>query len=182
MTMPAKLLELKPSYPKMENGWFKPAFTPAEMLEAGVFGGFYFYIALAEDLEGLDDKVLALVDQNKRAKPSWASNFFGVKAGLDHAWWVQKGLIFPEDPIGWFHWYCRYYNGRRHERDLHQIARHQNFKRWMSTGTDQYRTKGFVSPVVMQSLLQWAWNPQECFTDGKPQNLPHPMPIGERSD
>ena len=38
-------------------------------------------------------------------------NKYGVKAGQDQAAWEQSGWIKPQDPRGWFQWYCRFYEG-----------------------------------------------------------------------
>jgi hypothetical protein len=162
--------DLKPSYPVIEpvNGWFKPAFTPAQMLELGVFGMNYFANASETDFLGLDPETEKLArEQNRRPKYLAQMNYFGVKAGLDFAWWTAKGLIFEEDPLGWFHWYCRYYAGRRHPRDLHQISRHQNFNRWLVNGQNQRVNTGSVSPVVLQSLLHWSWDPGACWVESE---------------
>ena len=32
-----------------------------------------------------------------------------VKAGLNQADWEKSGWIAAQDPRGWFHWYCRFY-------------------------------------------------------------------------
>lgn len=133
--------------------------TPAQMLERGVFGGNYFAEAVESDLVGLSDGVLRLVYGN--CQPfNKKRNFYGAKAGETFAQWDANGWIFPEDPLGWFHWYCRYHNGRRHERDAHQIRRFNNYRtRWGSFARTQMLTKGAASAVVKQGLLQWALDP-----------------------
>lgn len=135
---------------------FKPAWSPQEMLQKGVFGGNYFTNATSDDLEGLSDDVLACVDDNKLEDPNWDHNYFRVKAGKDYEFWTNRGWIFPEDPIGWFHWYCRYDAGRRHSRDEHQIQRWTNYVRWYTHEKNNIKL-GRPSPVIRQGLLQWAW-------------------------
>ena len=89
---------------------FKPQLTPKEMLELGVFGGVYlrdcknefpvdWFIHAKFAPEGSDEHVASL-------------NFFGVNASQPLSVWQLKGWIHPDDPRGWFQWYCRYYLGR----------------------------------------------------------------------
>lgn len=138
---------------------FKPHLTPAEMLERGVFGGAYFRNASARDMEGLGDATqLAWVNADYEFDKR--KNFYGAKAGQTYAEWMANGWIFPEDPLGWFHWYCRYHAGRRHERDAHQIRRHNHYReRWGRYARTQMLTRGDASAVVKQGLLQWGFEP-----------------------
>jgi len=103
---------------------FKPELTPKEMLRLGVFGGKYM-----TDCEEEFPK-----DWYKKAKlcPEKHNpelNFFGVNASQPLSVWRKKGWIHPDDPRGWFQWYCRYYMGRRHEDDARQIRRWKAIKR-----------------------------------------------------
>ena len=89
-------------------------------------------------------------------------NYFGVKAGLSRLEWKTKGWIFPEDPLGWFQWYCRYSMGRRIPSiDRIQIERWKMFgprhigaiKKNCKSGDYSCRIK------QRQALLQWGYNP-----------------------
>ena len=87
---------------------FKPDLTPAEMLRLGVFGGKY--------MTDCGDEFPA--SWFKRAKLASGSrdkslNYFGVDASQPLSEWRRNGWIHPDDPRGWFQWYCRYYMGRR---------------------------------------------------------------------
>lgn len=108
---------------------FRPQLSPYEMLSMGVFGGAYFRNATECDFEGLGDVTkLARANCNKF---DVNANYYRAKAGETYEQWLSNGWIFPEDPLGWFQWYCRYHAGRGHMRDEHQIARHENYrKRW----------------------------------------------------
>jgi len=139
---------------------FQPDLTPAQMLAKGVFGRSYFEMATPADFLGLDPlvEVQARLETGKFDK---RRNFYAAKAGEDFAAWTRNGWIFPEDPLGWFHWYCRFSNGRRHSRDAHQIQRYNNYReRWGSYARGQKRSKGDASLVVKQGLLQWACDPE----------------------
>lgn len=124
-----------------------------------MFGGSYFeQAAIPADLQGLD-LPHALVHVNAWA-PDWSRNRYGVRAGEDGAAWAARGWLFPEDPLGWFHWYCRYAAGRRHERDAHQVRRWANYgSRWGRYARGQVLARGFASDKVKQGLLQWAYEP-----------------------
>jgi hypothetical protein len=87
---------------------FRPDLTPKQMLELGVFCGKY--------LTDCRDEFPA--SWFARAKLSLSGrdcslNYFGVDASQPLSEWRRKGWIHPDDPRGWFQWYCRYYLGRR---------------------------------------------------------------------
>eukprot|EP00039_Didymoeca_costata_P013340 m.201520 g.201520 ORF g.201520 m.201520 type:complete len:141 (-) comp15745_c0_seq5:245-667(-) len=50
-------------------------------------------------------------------------------------YWESKQWIVDQDPYGWFHWYCRFYQGRRSDDDGRQISR------WMKVCGDKGRWK-----------------------------------------
>lgn len=138
---------------------FKPHLTPVEMFKRGVFGGSYFEMATSDDFAGLDHQTAVFARANCRPFNKDV-NDYGVRAGEDFASWMKNGWIFPEDPLGWFHWYCRYSAGRRHERDAHQIARWAAYgARWGRYARTQAHVNGDASSVVKQGLLQWAYEP-----------------------
>src|SRR4029453_15784050 len=82
---------------------FKPQLTPAQMLKLGVFGGKYMTDCARE----FPKSWFAGAKQSPRG-PNPACNFFGVDASQPLSEWKRKGWIFPDDPRGWFQWYCRY--------------------------------------------------------------------------
>ena len=133
---------------------FKPELTPKQMLELGVFGGKYMTDCRKEFPEDWFDKAkLSPEGRNPRL------NYFTIVAGQPLSIWRAKGWIHPDDPRGWFQWYCRYYRGRRMEDDSRQIGR------WIAFGRHaaQIRkncTPGdvFCRPRQRQALLQWAYD------------------------
>ncbi|MCR4347820.1 MAG: hypothetical protein NUV55_11555 [Sulfuricaulis sp.] len=97
---------------------FKPQLTPKQMLELGVFGGKYMTDCRQEFPKSWFAKAKLC---HERHDP--ALNCFGVNASKPLSYWKKKGWIYPEDPRGWFQWYCRYYLGRRCPDDARQIKR-----------------------------------------------------------
>lgn len=142
---------------EIDTRLFAPHFTPVQMLEQGVFGGGYFNKARDEDMLGLG-KATALAYRDRRT-PLAKRNAYGVKSGMSLIQWIDRGWIFPEDPLGWFHWYCRWHAGRQHPRDAHQMARWISYgERWGRTAKAMSLVEE-VSPVVKQGLLHWAYDP-----------------------
>lgn len=133
---------------------FEPQLTPKEMLRLGVFGGKY------------------MTDCRDEFPASWFSrarlcserhdprlNYFGVNASQPLAEWRRKGWIHPQDPRGWFQWYCRYYMGRRTQDDARQIRRWRAIARHIAAirkncerGDLECRRK------QRQAVLHWAYD------------------------
>ena len=133
---------------------FKPELTPKEMLELGVFGGKYM-TDCKDEFPSSWFKNAKLCSQRHDPK----LNFFGVNASQPLSVWRKKGWIHPDDPRGWFQWYCRYYMGRRHEDDERQI------KRWLAMKRHVVQIKKNCSPCdwncrrkQRQALLHWAYD------------------------
>jgi hypothetical protein len=136
---------------------FWPELTPRQMLALGVFGGryirdcreefpseWYFEAKLCPEGTSGHDETL---------------NFFGVDASQPLWVWQRNGWIHPDDPRGWFQWYCRYYVGRRHEDDSRQI------KRWAAMKRHLVQVRNNCFPLDLdcrkkqrQALLHWAYD------------------------
>jgi hypothetical protein len=133
---------------------FKPDLTPREMLEMGIFGGKY--------MTDCRDEFPAEWFEYARLNPDRHDpdlNFFGINASKPLSYWRAKGWIHPDDPRGWFQWYCRYYMGRRCADDERQI------KRWLAMTRHIAQIKKNCLPGNLncrrrqrQALLHWAYD------------------------
>jgi len=133
---------------------FKPELTPQEMLELGVFGGKYMTDCRAEFPASWFEKAKLSPERHDPAL-----NFFGVDASTPLAYWVEKNWISPDDPRGWFQWYCRYYMGRRCPDDERQI------RRWMAIRRHIQQLRKHCASGDMacrkrqrQAVLHWAYD------------------------
>lgn len=165
---------------------FKPNLTPSEVLHLGSFGGGYFrpihskitgksykdvYKELPPDwLKGLDIATQVASTTYRKTTNKYKVNC-GAKVdkadtfGLDY--WESKNWISAQDPYGWFHWYCRFFQGRRSEEDSRQIDRWNNCAgpkgRWKQNLVGKVMKAGArfddekISPVVRQTLQHWAY-------------------------
>lgn len=133
---------------------FQPDLTPAQMLELGVFGGCYLTDCREEFPAAWFERA-----RLSPGRPQKSCNHFGVIASQPLAEWRRKGWIHPDDPRGWFQWYCRYTMGRRHDDDSRQIKRWRNFARHAAQ-VRKYCEPGdpFCRPRQRQALLQWAYD------------------------
>jgi hypothetical protein len=104
---------------------FTPDLTPGEMLALGVFCG--KYLTDCRDEFPANWFTRAKLATGKR---DCALNFFKVDASQPLSVWRAKDWIHPDDPRGWFQWYCRYHMGRRMaEEDARQIKRWKAIRR-----------------------------------------------------
>src|SRR4026208_917577 len=136
---------------------FKPELTPRQMLRLGVFGGKY------------------MTDCRREFPASWFTgaklcaerhdaklNYFGVNASQSLAVWRRNGWIRPQDPRGWFQWYCRYYMGRRTRDDGRQI------RRWRASRLPLSAIRRHCDPGDLecrrrqrQAVLHWAYDSRQ---------------------
>lgn len=133
---------------------FQPELTPKQMLELGIFGGKY--------MTDCRDEFPADWFTNAKLCPERHDpklNFFGVNASQPLSVWRAKGWIHPDDPRGWFQWYCRYWMGRRGEDDERQI------RRWKMIRRHVQQVKKHCKPGDLdcrrrqrQALLHWAYD------------------------
>ena len=134
---------------------FKPDLTPKELLAIGVFGGKY--------MTDCTDEFPADWFTNAKLcheKHDASLNFFKVNASQPLSVWKAKGWIHPEDPRGWFQWYCRYYMGRRiPDEDTLQIKRWKAIRRHIGQIKANCRVGDiFCRPRQRQALLHWAYD------------------------
>ena len=163
---------------------FLPTLTPAEAIRRGIFGGCYFHPSGGKP--GVFGRTVAVT--HEEFPPEWfegvpaamyasrkyhvPTNCHGVKSGFGQREWESKGWIHAQDPRGWFHWYCRFFCGRRSYDDARQIARWAACAsprgRWrnqlcgaLAKGVSKRHDDASVSPVIRQTLLHWAYELSE---------------------
>jgi hypothetical protein len=135
---------------------FKPDLTPKDMLSIGVFGGVYFSDKPKEFPKDWFTKAKLSLD----GKHHKELNYFKINASQPLSVWQKNGWINKDDPRGWFEWYCRYYMGRRLEKeDDRQIKRWNAIRRHVGALVKNCR-KGdiFCRPRQRQALLHWAYD------------------------
>lgn len=133
---------------------FEPELTPQQMLELGVFGGKYMTDGAAEfPAEWFAKAKLSPAGANTE------KNYFKISASQPLSYWRKKGWINPQDPRGWFQWYCRYYWGRRSSDDERQIKRWKAMRRHIGQLKKNCRPLDLsCRPKQRQALLHWAYD------------------------
>ena len=159
---------------------FKPNKSPKQVFKLGAFGGTYFrpiYSSVtdkkytpSEVMKGLPKQWFQGLDMKKMVTSSTYDkkvNKYKVKCGSTLEAWESSGWIIPQDPYGWFQWYCRYSTGRRTDDDERQIGRwlklagpNGRFRRTLMNKIIKNNTtyNDFtISPVIRQVLLHWGY-------------------------
>jgi hypothetical protein len=134
---------------------FRPELTPRQMLRLGVFCGKYMTDTRREFPKSWF--VSAKLSPRKR---DCTLNFFGIDASQPLSVWRAKGWIHPDDPRGWFQWYCRYYQGRRMpQEDRRQIKRWKAMRRHVRQ-IERHCEPGDITcrKRQRQALLHWAYD------------------------
>jgi len=135
---------------------FRPDLTPREILRLGVFGGVYLRDCQGEFPKSWFTHAKFAAGREREAE----LNFFKVNASQPLAVWKNKGWIHPDDPRGWFQWYCRYYMGRRlPKEDARQIKRWKAMTRHIAQIKKNCRPGDlFCHRKQRQALLHWAYD------------------------
>jgi hypothetical protein len=133
---------------------FKPELTPKEMLALGVFGGKYMTDCQKEFPKSWFTRAKLCTKEHDASL-----NYFKVNASQPLSVWRKNGWIHPDDPRGWFQWYCRYYMGRRHPDDARQIRRWKAIKRHIAQ-VKKHCKRGDVTCHARQrqAILHWAYD------------------------
>lgn len=135
---------------------FRPELTPAQMMQLGVFGGYYMKDCQKE----FPKSWFRGVKFSKTGEADASLNYFGINASQPLEVWQKKGWMYKDDPRGWFQWYCRYYLGRRLP-----IEDDRQIKRWRAMRRHIGQIKKYCKPHDMlchrrqrQALLHWAYD------------------------
>lgn len=154
---------------------FRPNLSPAQCIKYGIFGGTYFNNKSLINIEEFPKSWFNVGSKKYESKSlDKIINYYNVLAGTSQKEWEKNNFMHEDDPRGWFQWYCRYYLGRRHEDDERQIKRwsalaHPTSGRFASqlyrkinlAGGAKFVLDPSISPVIRQTLLHWAYMPNE---------------------
>ncbi len=133
---------------------FTPELTPQQMLRLGVFGGRYM-TDCREEFPASWFTHAKLANGRRSAR----LNLFKVHASQSLATWRRNGWIHPQDPRGWFQWYCRYYMGRRSADDARQIRRWRAIARHVAAIRKNCEPRDLdCRRRQRQAVLHWAYD------------------------
>lgn len=162
--MKTALGALGPDRPRFkEFPAFTPDLGPVKMSAAGIFDGCYYLDASRANLTGIDPEVL-MAGPMQEQRNARKHNMFGVHSGLPIAEWRKRGWIRPQDPFGWYQWYCRFHAGRRTDDDERQVRRWTDFSNRWRPKSEEALERMRPGPKTRQALLHWGispWAPEE---------------------
>jgi len=135
---------------------FKPDLTPKQMLELGIFNGYYVENSYKKEFP----KSWFTKAKLSKNGPDENLNYFKIHASQPLEVWQKKGWISKDDPRGWFEWYCRYYMGRRiPDEDTRQIKRWRAIRRHIGQIVANCRPGDTLCrPRQRQALIHWAYD------------------------
>ena len=159
---------------------FHPNVSPKEILKSGAYGGSYFrdirdehgtlHRGKAQISEFPESWFRGLVPEKHLHSPIYdiKVNCYRAKCGTGLKMWHAKKWMRPQDPYGWFQWYCRFFAGRRDtDEDKRQIKRANAVMgpsgRWRVRLTRLCERKNVSCkdpnhyPVLRQILLHWGF-------------------------
>jgi deoxyribodipyrimidine photolyase-related protein len=150
-----------PSYPI-----FTPNLTPYEVLEQGAFGGTYFRklrsLRTGKILRNLHHQYpwKGLDGDEDKLTKKWESydtevNKYKVRVGLTYEEWHAKDWITEWNELGWFHWYCDFYYGKRSVDDERQIKRWTGVNSRFGNRLRKMKRNKKFSPKIAQTLHHW---------------------------
>jgi hypothetical protein len=133
---------------------FRPDLTPKQMLRLGVFGGRYL-----TDCRGEFPASWFTHAKLSPGRRQSSLNYFKVNASQSLAVWRRNHWIHPQDPRGWFQWYCRYYTGRRSGDDARQIRRWRAIARHVAAIRKNCERRDLLCRRRQrQAVLHWAYD------------------------
>jgi hypothetical protein len=156
---------------------FLPNLSPRQIFNLGSFGGTYWrpihsgvtrkkHINIHHKYpkswwKGLEENKLSHTKYDK------SKNRYKVKVGTSLKFWENKKWINKNNPYGWMHWYCDFYNGKRGNDDRRQIDRWKKlagekgrFRLWLITLIKKKHTvydDMTISPKIRQTLQHWGY-------------------------
>jgi hypothetical protein len=156
---------------------FTPNLSPRDMFQLGSFGGTYWrpiYSRLTKKHyknmhKKYPKKWWKGIPESHLSQKNYdvTLNKYKVKVGTTLEFWENKKWIHKENPYGWVHWYCDFYNGRRGPDDARQISRWEKlagkkgrFMRFLVTQILKKKGKWndeSISPKIRQVLQHWGY-------------------------
>ena len=139
----------KPSGIEDYDSRFKPDFTPDVMIRMGIFGGL--------SIKGIESEIpiewilFALVDDKVRPNNTFQErnlNFYDVIAEP-----FPINTIDNMKPKNFFHWYVRYYLGKRCDEDEYYITKWEFFTTYLKNIIKKDPSYHYL--IIRQTLLQW---------------------------